>query len=694
MQENEPAPMPYGSLPGVLRDVAEIIKPPKRLRVSESAEAYVYLHTPGGFSGWFRNSVVPSMVEVQDTLQSREHQAVCLVAPAQSAKTQVGLNWMAHSIVADPADMLIVQTTRVTARDFSRRRIDRMHRYSAEIRERLMPSKQDDNTFDKFYRAGNIVSLAWPSISELSGRPIPRVWLTDYDRMPEDIEGEGSPFSLGRQRTRSFMSKGMTFVESSPGGEIVSRTWIPKGAHEAPPTSGILSIYNQGDRRRRYWCCPFCKDWFEPTFDLLVWDNEESDPATAAETVRMACPNCGEAIEPRLKQQLDAGGHWLKEGQRIEKMPRGGHKVVGEARRSNIASFWFQGVVAAFQSWSDLVLEYLQAMETFERTGNTEPLKTTTQQSQGKPFRPPIPEGARLPEELQERAERLPQRVVPQGVRFLVATIDVQKGRFVVQVHGFGAEQEMWVIDRYSLTDSNRKDDQGQVRRINPGSYPEDWKLIREKVMTRGYPIEGDDSKQMLPILTVCDSGGEAGVTENAYKFYMALRKSGEYRRFMLVKGASRLNAPRIKRTFPDHDRADRKARAEGKVPVYLLNVNMFKDGIANDLAREEPGRGYVHFADWLPDSFYGELCAEDRTEKGWERINDGDPNEALDLMVYGKAACVRLGVENINWSRPPPWAGDWKSNPFVVDVGETRAFAPDPSAGGSRGRRVRNRGI
>lgn len=41
------------------------------------------------------------------------------------------------------------------------------------------------------------------------------------------------------------MSAGMTLVESSPGKDIVDLKHIPKSSHEAPPTTGILSLYNR-----------------------------------------------------------------------------------------------------------------------------------------------------------------------------------------------------------------------------------------------------------------------------------------------------------------------------------------------------------------------------------------------------------------------------------------------------------------
>lgn len=64
--------------------------------------------------------------------------------------------------------------------------------------------------------------------------------LTDYDRFPEDIDGEGDGFSLASKRTTTFMSAGMTLAESSPGREITDVKWRRSSPHEAPPTTGIL----------------------------------------------------------------------------------------------------------------------------------------------------------------------------------------------------------------------------------------------------------------------------------------------------------------------------------------------------------------------------------------------------------------------------------------------------------------------
>ncbi len=87
----------------------------------------------------------------------------------------------------------------------------------------------------------------------------------------------------------------------------------------------------------------------------------------------------------------------------------------------------------------------------------------------------------RKSELLEQRAEPVPSRSVPDGVNFLVATVDVQAGRhrrFVVQVTGYGSRGERWIIDRYNITQSLRGDSDGESQRIDPASYPEDWDVL------------------------------------------------------------------------------------------------------------------------------------------------------------------------------------------------------------------------
>lgn len=177
-----------------------------------------------------------------------------------------------------------------------------------------------------------------------------------------------------------------------------------------------------------------------------------------------------------------------------------------------------------------------------------------------------------------------------------------------------------------------------------------------------------------MPVrLTVCDSGGEDGVTSRAYEFHRYLVSRRLAGKFRLVKGASSRNAPRVLQTYPDAKAAGKKAASVGDVPVLMLNTTELKDTVASDLARESIGPGYWHFPQWLPTSFYEELTAEERGANGWVKV--GGKNESVDLCAYGEAAFVWLGGDKIKWDAPPSWAADWDSNPDVSIDG----IAPPP---------------
>ncbi len=127
-----------------------------------------------------------------------------------------------------------------------------------------------------------------------------------------------------------------------------------------------------------------------------------------------------------------------------------------------------------------------------------------------------------------------------------------------------------------------------------------------------------------MPVhLTVCDTGGEDGVTDRAYAFYRSLRLRGLSNKLMLVKGASGRSAPKLGR-YPDTTkRKDRNAESRGDVPVWFINTNTLKDIINNNMGRTDPGPGYMHWPAWLGTWFFDELTAEKRKDDGtWEQVS------------------------------------------------------------------------
>ena len=587
--------------------------------------------------------------------------------------------WMSHCVTCDPGDMLMVQMTQDKAREFSKTRIDRAIRHSPVLSAMMSSRSNDDNTHDKLFKNGMWLKIAWPTVSQLSSSDYRYVALTDYDRMPDDVDGEGSAFQLGLKRTTTFLSRGMCSVESSPGRPIVDPKWNPATLHEAPPVGGILGIYNRSDRRRWYWKCHECSDYFEAKPGLSLFNLPSDD--TLLEMVRTAdiddlakqyasivCPCCGSVIDKTHKHSMNKGGKWIGEGQTIDS----DGVIHGKMMSSTIAGYWLGGVAAAYQSWQSLVARYLQGLREYALSGSELTLQVTANTDQGIPYtsRLLLESVANAGDPYSRRETTLNRFVVPHNARFLAAAVDVQGGsnaRFVVQVHAIGPNMEQWLIDRYNIEVSEREGMGVDFAPLDPASYQEDWELLTKLVVNAAYRLE-EEGRELRIKMVVVDTGGEhrkkgVGVSEKAYQWFRGLRAKGLHGRVMLVKGASTPKAPLYRQSLV----GSQIKGQEGDIPLFLLNTNILKDQVSTSLKRQVVGPGYMHFPEWLPASFYDELAAEVRNANGtWMQVKKR--NEAFDLSGYIRAACMRLGVDKItDWDNPPTWAAVLSKNSDVI---------------------------
>lgn len=668
------------------------LAPPNQMTVSQGAASTLKIQRPGGAGGMWNPAETPYMVEPIDMLASRLHTAVCFVGPAQTGKTVgLGEGWMSHAVMNDPGDMLVVQMTQDKAREYSKQRIDRAINNSPKLKAMRSALARDDNLHDKQFKNGMWLRIAWPTGTNLSSTSYRYVFGTDYDRWPDDIDGEGDGFTLMGKRVTTFLSRGMTAVESSPGRPITDPRWQPASPHEGPPVGGICGIYNRGDRRRRYWQCVHCAEWLQATPGLglfrLPSDDELLDgirdldiDAFARDHARIACPTCGVFLRPVDRPRMEAGGVWLADGLSIDSQGR----VSGTARTSSIASFWLGGVSAAYVTWEALIRKHCQALLEYAMTGSELQLQTTSNTDQGQPYMSRLLAAARDAERATTHERDLQRFMVPDDARFLVAAVDVQGGRnarFEVQVHAVHPWQEQTLVDRYSITTSKREGMGDEFAPLDPASYPEDWDVLTDRVLQSTYRLT--DGRELRVHFTIVDSGGEDGVTNNAYAWYRRLRRrsDGLVRHVALAKGASTKVEWHIRESMVGG------VQGQGDVPLQLLDPNKFKDLVYHGLQRTAPGPGYYHWPEpksdanpkgWLPQSFFDELRAEVRNEKGvWEQIRKR--NEAFDLCYMIRAACMLLRADKKTfWASPPPWALPLSSGNTGIMTGDERRAMKD----------------
>lgn len=646
--------------------------------------------------GPWEPDLAPETLEPLDLLAGRRYTGIVFVGPARSGKTfSLILGAVNYAVRCAYGDMLIVHMSQDKGREFSKKDLARTIRHTAELRAEMSPRAKDDNTFDKRTRSGVSINIGWPSITQLSGSTFQYVVITDYDR-PEnrdDIDGEGTLWSLAQKRTETYMSRGKTLAESSPGEEITAEhaDWAPSTPHEAPPCAGVLSLYNTGTRARRYWPCKHCGEFFEsrpgveafrlPPFEELEQLVKRHDPAALADKFAFIyCPACGGQHEMTDRAGMKRRGVWLHEGDRLVD----GQRDDSARRRSNIASYWLGGAAASHQRWDSMILKYLQGISTYARTGDESYLKSIVFTDFAAPYLSRAQAGRRKSDEFKDRLDDWPKGSVPAEARYLTAAADTQSASFRVNVFAWGVEQESWLVDRFTIAVS-RRDDDGRQLALDPASYVEDWEVLIDQVLRKEYPVAGIDFK-ISPRVVLVDSAGKDGVTTRAYEFQRKLRARGLAERIQLMRGDNRPTAPRCIKTWPDTRSSNKVAVSRGDVPVLAVNVNSLKDAIVGDLARKQPGPGYHHIPKWIDPEYFQQITAEVRGSDGrWENPKR-QRNEDFDLHVYNRAACIVLNAEKINWQSPPEWAMPLESRMSAPAPGTDRASKIAALAAGLNG--------
>lgn len=664
-------------------NLSDYAKAPTRTTIVANAQKHLMVgDDQQGWETW-NQALTPYMVEPLEALISRAVNRVILAAGARTGKTTGLFAFMAYAVIADPGDFLIVHMTRETARDFSREKLQPIIDHSPALAARMSNAPHDDNVHDKHTVTRELIKIAWPTGSQLSGSEYRYRAITDCDRMPDNIDGQGDIYGLADKRGETYLSAAAMLAESSPGKVLLNPVWESDEHHQAPPVGGILGQYNLTDRRRWYWRCPGCGHAFEAAPGLVLFDLPELDvlmkqirqdgiKTTASRYAVIVCKSCGLLLEPSQQRALNLAGLWVPANCRVNEHG----EILGDPIKSSSRGYYLGGVAAAYQSWPRLLENAFSAYLSYYLSGNDEQVIRTETQDQAVPYIPMHMRGVvKGKDELVEQlaGSDYTMGTVPPGVVALVCSVDVQANSFHVLVEGYGANMECWLIDRHMIELAPaRVDSSGQALPIKPYQYADDW-LVLDDVLTASYPA--GSGQRMTIALTAIDSGGKSGTSENAYLYARRIRalfrknRTGPRLRvprqvdklqvkqheLMLIKGDGRKRPNRITVSWPDsRQRKGKKTSSRGDLPLFLLDSNALKSTVVDGLNAGADALVVRHYPSDLPLSHFEELYAEVLTDKGWQRIGD-KPNEGLDLSCYCRACAIELGLEHLTESTQSP---------------------------------------
>lgn len=505
--------------------------------------------------------------------------------------------------------------------EFVKAELDSMLRDVAIMRD-VLPAYKDrhkDNTLLAKKFIGSMLYLRGGKAAKNYRRiSVDVAMLDEIDAFDSDIEKEGDPVTLAAKRI-----EGATFPKLLVGSTPKLRGF-----------SLVEARRLRADARYEYQIqCPDCEGWHALTW----WGDDQphgfkwtdDDP----ESVRHLCPHCGSLIDQGQFLAVAAGGRWVgDDGSSIDDagLFRDAAGVLIPPHPHVAFHVWTAYSPAV--SWSSIVREYLAAREKADE-GDENKLKAFINTTLGLSYEGDIERTDA--EELKQRAEPFPLRLVPRDCLLLLAGVDVQDNRVEIDVWGFGRGSQMWTIDH-------------QVLYGNPAEEVF-WHGLAEFLTDRRYPHVCGTELQLAG--AGIDSGGHH--TQAVYSFVLEHKRLNVF----ALKGRS-ASERHIKDGASQVDIDWRGRRRKRGVLLWHVGTNHAKDLLHSRLQVTKPGPGYVHLSSELPDEWFRQLAGEVRaTRRGAQGLQSRwsatrKRVEALDMAVYALwlEAYMDLGRKSATW--------------------------------------------
>lgn len=498
---------------------------------------------------------------------------------AQVGWTEILNNTIGYFVHMDPSPIMMVQPTKDAAEEYSRDRLAPMIRDTPVLAARFSDEKSRDSTNTLRHKtfAGGVLSLAISnSPSSLASKPIRVILFDEVDKYPVSARQAGDPIGLGKKRTTSFWNRKIL------GGSTPTR----KG------TSKIDAKFAESDQRYYFVPCVHCREYQRLRWSQVRWDDGKPESA------RYVCAHCATLWTDADRHESVRRGEW-----RATKPFKG------------IAGFHLNELYSPFVTVVSIATNFLEAKKTPETLQQfvNESLGEVYEDTSGQ-----VIEAAPL----LERREPYGAENIPEGVLLLTAGADTQDDRVEVQILGWGADEECWIIEQ-------------RVFRGDPGKQ----QLWREVDAHLQQAFTTEDGRQLLVEAACIDSGGHN--TQAVYDFVVSRKR----RRVWAIKGVAGTG----KLAWPKKATRTAKSRAT----VFVIGVDTIKSVLYGRLGKVgEPGPGYIHLPHEADADFCKQLTSErsftryvrGRASVVWQPREKGAAQEAQDCWVYGYAAMVGRG--------------------------------------------------
>lgn len=588
---------------------------PSRL-ISEYVQGRRILPPSTPFPGPWDNARTPYLVEIMDNMApSSTVQRTIVMKGAQIGMTAAAENVVAFFMDASPAEILYVSATQDLLEKWATKRLEPLID-SLDIRRKITANlnnpkarRTGDKTFSKQFIGGALdmaSAQSAPSLRSDSKRILVR---DEIDGSPANLTtGEGNWMEVSKARTNAWGPRAKILDLSTPGIE---------------EASNIAPAYREGDAREYYLPCPHCGHSQHLGLGLEDFPKRfipTLDEAGHIDEVVLLCEYCLQPITEASKRDMLARGEW-----RPTKAP--------ELRTTR--SYHIPTAISPMMSWRDLYLEYDKVKD------SPSAVRSFVNLYLGLPFR----EAGRRPKidnTTMLRGEYL-RGTVPQGVIYLTAGVDVQRGRdarLEMEIIGHGLGYRTWGIDYLVF---HGETEQGP----DAGA----WAAMNQWAKSGGLVRKSDDGRVQYPVQLIFIDSGDGVTQPTVYQF------AASWRNTFAIKGEQSIRS---------HEKAELEGDKPGKISeigymysqigrsgqyFYRIGTNYYKRIIYRNLeigrispTPSEPKplqkRGFSDFPADYPDEYFPMLLSEELREDGsYHPAHKGIRTEALDCRVYALAA-------------------------------------------------------
>ena len=594
--------------------VNRTLQPQPLVSISNFCEGHLIIPPPAAEPGPYRLARTPYAKEPMDACSpSSKYKKIVMYTGTQLMKTQLELNVVYFYAVNSPTSILFVFSNDREGKLLIKTRVNPMIDNNPDLRERIGSTRSNsrgDTAIFKEFEGGFLKLASGESAASLKSTACQIVIIDEFDEMPDDVDGQGSPDSLATERSNTYSGRQKI---------IISSTTTNKG-------SKIIQQYEQTDKRHFFVRCPYCHELIEFEWKYFRYKYE----GLRVDSVWYECPKCGQRIDENHKKHMIGQGKWMP----TNKNPTDPTSI----------GFWLPGLYSPWKSWSTIVGEFIAA-ENSVKEGKHEAMKAFYNNVLALPY---IESNITPDWEMLYRKflkEKLYHRgTIPKEVLIITTGTDVQQNRLEVEIKGWGRFGRSWSLDYLQLL-------------CTPGTTTDEinnpvWDEYETQVLRKRFLRE--DGVYLETMANAMDRGHNTPQVN-------ALWMRSQCPRFYLVRGSdnlsSRLSMEKEDKAGGSRDATTNKYR--GSIYKYYdVGVSTLKAEIYSNLVKQEliqDGKiietpKIMYFPDDYDEEYYRQLVSEEYTpssksnKKGsWNKTRNR--NEVLDCTVYALAMWYKLDI-------------------------------------------------